>query len=74
MLVFVPCVTPSLRCRANEDNRRREEKSRAGSAKPVGEVVQYEALEQNVGKDIVDRNDAEDHAPRHADQIHAARR
>ena len=46
-------VTPSLHAAQTKTTSAGKKKAAPESAKPVGEVVQYEALEQNVGKDIV---------------------
>src|SRR5690242_15369463 len=46
-------VAPSLHAAQSKTASALKKKAAPEPAKPVGEVVQYEALEQNVGKDIV---------------------
>jgi hypothetical protein len=46
-------LAPSLHAASPKTTAAPKKKAAPEPAKPVGEVVQYEALEQNVGKDIV---------------------
>ena len=46
-------AAPSLHAAPAKTTSAPSKKAAPEPAKPVGEVVQYEALEQNVGKDIV---------------------
>ena len=49
------CVVaaPSLHAATSKTTSTAKKKATPEPAKPVGEVVQYEALEQDVGKDVV---------------------